>query len=195
MHDAAVLRTETSYPFRSWTRGRTLHVLLNLNYGFIPYVIKVPLRAFMMCAVSRMEFPSEPLGLLVSGRVTGRWRKHDCASHPSSVAFTHMRPTSHADICATRQTQWTWGCKCCHYCLVKDRYGLRLPDEKLGRQTCRSNLCWNIPSYSWTIMRNQCKFFFRIVNRYAAAVHLPSTNAYQSLWQRRDTACVCCYCL
>lgn len=102
VHEAAVLQYETirgrSYPFWSWTWGCTRHILLELNHGFISYVIKVPPRAFMMCAVSRIGFASEPLGLYVSGHVSGRWGKHDCASHPSSVAFTHVVSASQAGI-------------------------------------------------------------------------------------------------
>lgn len=47
-------------------------VLLNLNHGFISYVINVSPRAFMMCAVTPIEFASEPLGVFVIGHATGR---------------------------------------------------------------------------------------------------------------------------
>lgn len=161
----------------------------------------------MMCAVSRIEFASRPLGLFASGNVTGRWRKHDCASHPWSVAFTHMVPASHAGIVPLIKPNGLRGVSATITALWRIDIGghkivahisprlLDLIYENLGRQSCRSNWCWNIPSYSWNLMRNQCKYFSRIVNRYAAAVHLPSTNAYQRIWQRRDTACVCCYCV
>lgn len=97
-------------------------------------LLKFPFGHLWCAQLAEWNFPASRSDCSFSGR------KQDCASHPSGVAFTHMPPTSHLDICATRQTQWTWGCKCRHYRPVKDRYGLRLPDEKLGRQTCRSKL-------------------------------------------------------
>lgn len=38
------------------------------------------------------------------------------------------------------------------------------------------------------------KVFFRTVNRCAELLHLPSTNAYQRIWQHMDAAWVCCCC-
>lgn len=164
----------------------------------------------MVCTVSRIQFASELLRLFVSGHVTSRWWKYDCTPHTLNFVFTHTVGITRGH-CATHHAERTLNSKCHHYCPLKNWYGgheiknthtgninqseaagydlwKNLADKVAGQT------CWNIPSYSWNIMRNQCKLFASIVNRYATAVHLPSTNAYQRIWQQRDTACVGCYC-
>lgn len=118
VHEAAVLQSETitgkSNSFWSWNWGCTLHVLLNLNHWFISHVIKVPSRAFMMCAASRIEFASEPLELCVSAHVTGLLT-------PSQLPVTSLKRCLHQHgpsvahrYFAIYQTQWTSRYKCRH---------------------------------------------------------------------------------
>lgn len=132
--------------------------------------------------------------------------------HAGSVklCFHPHRPSITRGHCATHHAERTLNSKCHHYCPLKNWYDgawnkthtVNINQSEAAGFDLWKNLadkvagqtCWNILSYSWIIMRNQCKFFPRIVNRYATAVHLPSTNAYQRIWQQRDTACVGCYC-
>lgn len=165
----------------------------------------------MACTVSRIQFASELLRLFVSGHVTSRWWKYNCTPDPSNFVFTHTVLASHGGIVPLFMLNGPWILSATITALwridmtgheIKNTHTVNINQSEAAGFNLWKNLadkvagqtCWNILSYSWNIMRNQCKLFPRIVNRYATAVHLPSTNAYQRIWQQRDTACVGCHC-
>lgn len=121
-------------------------------------LLKFPPRADMMWAVSRIEFASELLGLLVSGRVTSCWWKYDYASHPSNVAFTHTVSALHRDIVPLIKLNWlrvgtatitaVWrmdtGCGGWGGCIKMERHNVNSPRfdlweslaDRVADQTC-----------------------------------------------------------
>lgn len=55
---------------------------------------------------------------------------------------------------------------------INQSEGARFDLWKNSADRVAGQTCWNIPSYSWNIMRNRCKLFPRTVNRYATTVQM-----------------------